>query len=451
MATDPLAKVSPGQALKIPAAAYNAFVDAAKATRGVQQHAGRDTQREQTQALTPIKNTSATTIPRFGILGINGPLFQPSDALESFKRRAAFTGGVPSDVAHMGKFVIALEPIAPGALGMACAGGLCAVQVDIPTDGRERRYADIATGSTANLKASDRGAATILWHEPGTGIKWAIVRLGGFAESRVFPVALSLVGGSQGSALIKASWTYDVADAITDEQLAMAVNPTAAPHTWRRPFVGPVSPATFGSAHVDIDGALVLDWINEMPSPMWVFPITLVQTGGLDGSPALPATWTYAVSDATSGITLGTNIDPVAPLHQWKRPPTGKMIPATHGYASLTGGGFLVIGWINELPELGALAVFPVSLVLAEFDPGSDISPTRHQYNIFDVATGAQINPVGFFVNPDVAPHQWKRPTIGRYAPATFGLAYRDASDTVIITWINEVPELEACAAAAVP
>ena len=68
MAVDPLAKVMPGQPLKIPASAYNAFVDAAKATRGVRQGATRQSEREQTTGLTSIKNTTASTIPRFGIL-----------------------------------------------------------------------------------------------------------------------------------------------------------------------------------------------------------------------------------------------------------------------------------------------------------------------------------------------------------------------------------------------
>ncbi len=322
------------------------------------------------------------------------------------------------------------------------------MQIDFPADPqgseRERRFADIADGSTANLKASDRGAATIVWKAPGTGVQWAIVRLGGFAESHLFPVKLTLAGGQQGSALIEASWVYDVADAVTDEVLASGVSPTAAPHNWRRPEVGLVAPATFGSAHFDKDGALVLDWINETPQPRWAFPILLLQSTGEQGTPSMPATWRYDVVDAISGLTLSPDTDPTANPHQWKRPAAGKVTPATFGYATLTAGGVLTIGWINEVPEVPAIHVFPVTLVLAELASGSAELPTNHMYHVFDVATGADL---GQFVNPGAPPHQWKRPDIGRYAPATFGLAYRDASDNVIITWINEVPEPEACAA----
>lgn|GEM_PF-1125223 len=445
---DPLAKVRPGQPLRIPAAAYNAFVDAAKAERGVRQDRARDTQREQTRALVPIKNTGGATIPRLGVLGVDGPMFQPSDAPESFKRRVTLTGRAPTEEDHLGRFVIALEPIPAGAVGMACGGGLCAVRVEFPEDdGRERRFADIADGVTANLKAGDQGAATILWREPGAsaGVRWAIVRLGGFGQApTVFPVALAMSGGQQGSALIQASWVYDVTDAVSGEELALGVNPTAAPHRWRRPATGPVSPATFGLARLNDDNDLELLWINETTQHMWVFPVTLSQTGGAQGTPSMPASWRYAVFDATSGLTLVTNVDPAAAPHEWRRPAAGKVTPATHGYASLSSGGLLVIGWINEVPEVHPMPAFPVSLVLAELASGGPDFPTNHMYHVFDLASGEQ---VGEFVNPGQPPHHWKRPDIGRYAPATFGLAYRNPSGDVIITWTNEAPELEACAA----
>jgi len=124
-------------------------------------------------------------------------------------------------------------------------------------------------------------------------VKWAVVRLGGQAESRQFPVALTQTIGFHGTATAPATWFYDVADAITGDMLAQTISPVAAPHTWRRPPVGPVSIATFGSTHYDVNGMLVLDWINEAPQPMWAFPIALSQTGGLDGDAAAPATWTY--------------------------------------------------------------------------------------------------------------------------------------------------------------
>jgi hypothetical protein len=83
----------------------------------------------------------------------------------------------------------------------------------------------------------------------------------------VFPVLLTQVGGSQGTDIAVASWTYDVKHGMapdTQAALLTAVNPTASPHMWRRPTVGVMIKATFGYAHYDRDGALVLGWINEV-------------------------------------------------------------------------------------------------------------------------------------------------------------------------------------------
>ncbi|MBL8747066.1 MAG: hypothetical protein JNK58_12020 [Phycisphaerae bacterium] len=447
MAGDSFKKVRPREALRIPAAAYNAFIDAARAHREGREMGSRDAGREVFRgALIPILNTTGATIPRFGILGIDAPLFDPGDAPEAFRRRVALRGVTPTAADHSGgKFVVALEPIPAGRLAVACGAGLCAARVEFPTDdGRERRFADVADGVTANLMAGDRGSASILWREPGAtaGVKWAIIRLGGASGAGVFPVRLELASGAQGSALVRASWNYDVVDALTDEVLAEVVDPLTAPHHWGRPTTGPVSPATFGTAHFNADGDIELGWINETPQPMWVFPITLVQSGGQQGTPSAPASWQYAVYDATSGFTLGTSINPVAAPHQWRRPATGKVDPATHGYASISSAGLLIIGWINEVPHLPALHAFPISLVLAELANGTATAPTSHMYHVFEVSSGVQ---VGSFVNPGVSPHQWRRPGIGRYSPATFGLAYRNAAGDVIITWTNEAPELEAC------
>ncbi len=445
---DPLAKVRMGDPLRIPAAAYNAFVDAAKSARGLRQDTARDATREQSAFLTPVKNDSGAVVPRFGILGVAAPLFDPGDAPEAFRRRAAVAGVTPTEQDHLGRFVVALEPIAPGAIGVACGAGLCAAQVDFPADGRERRCADVANGSSVKLRASDRGAATIIWKEAGTGVKWAIVRLGGESGLRLFPVVLSVSSGFQGSALQPPTWHYDVADAISGVVLAFAVNPTAAPHAWRRPAVGILTPATFGTAHFDDDGILVLDWINEVSESRWAFPVILEQTGGAQGTPSAAATWTYSVTDATRLVTVGTDVDPAASPHEWRRPPAGKVTPATFGYASLSAGGVLTVGWINELPEMPPTPVFPVALTLNTESYGDASTQTAHTYDITDAATGVPL-PGGTNQNPGLAPHHFRRPNVGRMLPATQGLAFLDeddGSDRIIVSSCNEADDRAGCA-----
>jgi hypothetical protein len=79
----------------------------------------------------------------------------------------------------------------------------------------------------------------------------------------VFPVLLETDGGAQGDEEDPASWTYTVSDAITGRVLAETVDPTAVPHRWQRPVIGPMVQATFGYAHWTADLELALGWINE--------------------------------------------------------------------------------------------------------------------------------------------------------------------------------------------
>src|SRR5690606_30869047 len=79
---------------------------------------------------------------------------------------------------------------------------------------------------------------------------------------------LAQVGGAGGDESGPATWTYDIEDPATGQTLASAVDPTDAPHRWRRPAVGAMSAATFGYAHRDASGgggSLALGWINETP------------------------------------------------------------------------------------------------------------------------------------------------------------------------------------------
>jgi hypothetical protein len=79
-----------------------------------------------------------------------------------------------------------------------------------------------------------------------------------------------------------------------------------------------------------------------------VFPVTLAQTGGAQGTNAAAASWTYTVTDTLSGASLGTGIDPVAAPHLWRRRSPGQMSVATAGLAYYTAAGVLTITWTNE-------------------------------------------------------------------------------------------------------
>ena len=262
---DTLKKVKPGDPLVIPAAAYNTFVDAAReflARQHRQAQAG--TPSGQHNCIILVRNDSGADRQRYQVLGIDWPIFDPAGDEEAFRNAPALSGVTPAEDDHAGKFVILAEPIASGRIGRAYAAGVCPVKIDVPDEDHAWRYAEIADGVTANLKVSMQGSAGILWRAGGTGVQWAVVRLGKPIPLHVFPVDLTQVGGTQGDEANPATWTYDVLDVVTGETLASGVDPAASPHKWQRPSAGYIIPATFGYAHWDADGQLVLGWINEV-------------------------------------------------------------------------------------------------------------------------------------------------------------------------------------------
>ncbi len=86
---------------------------------------------------------------------------------------------------------------------------------------------------------------------------------------------------------------------------------------------------------------------NRLNASGAVFAVTMSQTGGSDGTPSATASWSYTVTDAITGATLGTVVNPASSPHKWRRPDVGKMLVATFGHAHFNGDE-LVIGWCNE-------------------------------------------------------------------------------------------------------
>jgi hypothetical protein len=183
--SDALKKVQSGQKLQIPARAYNAFIDAAVDYRRRTAHIGQKSEPTTRQAsIVLVRNDSGSNRSRLAVLGIDAPIIDPATNDNEFKNRVALSCVAPAADTHEGKFVILAEPIAAGKIGRAYAAGVCPVQVDVDED-CEYAAAEIADGDTASLTASDDGSATILWRAGGTGVQWAVVRLGGGRSEQV--------------------------------------------------------------------------------------------------------------------------------------------------------------------------------------------------------------------------------------------------------------------------
>lgn len=131
-----------------------------------------------------IRNDTGATVARFGVLGIGGAAFDPDSQPEAFQRQIVLAGVAPNDQAHsLGRFVIALQPLAAGQVGDAVAAGVCQVKLNVADEAA--LFADIQNSDTTALKAAQIGPCAILYKQTGTGIRWAIVKHGGVGAGNV--------------------------------------------------------------------------------------------------------------------------------------------------------------------------------------------------------------------------------------------------------------------------
>ena len=118
------------------------------------------------------------------IAAITGPVLNPATDLPGFMERTALLSHLPEVPADDGQFVIFLEPVPDGDMGMAVVAGVVPVQIDVVN--AAHKYADVKHEDVSELQSRLVGAAEILWKESGTGTKWALVRLGGAVPANGF-------------------------------------------------------------------------------------------------------------------------------------------------------------------------------------------------------------------------------------------------------------------------
>jgi hypothetical protein len=177
MVGDAFKKVQPGQRLEIPAAAYNAFLDAARAAREHKQFGAEASQFFRQSGIVKVRNASGADQGRFAILGLTEPIILPADNPNEFKRQVTFEGTVPVQNVHKGKFAVLLEPVADGKIGLAVAAGVVPVRLQV-SPAQLYGYAEIIHGSTQALRNQPHGSARVLWIESsGSAERWAVVRL----------------------------------------------------------------------------------------------------------------------------------------------------------------------------------------------------------------------------------------------------------------------------------
>ena len=202
---DPLKKVLPGQELSIPAQAYNAFVDAALAHRGVEV-----TRRGRSE---PAVLTAPGPDPRaqhHGRCARSLRTRRPQRRRDRPRRPAWPTSRTRpfSTPWHPGRPRTSASspcsrsrwPAVPWATRFSPESPFPKSRSSTPRHDR----ADVDPSGGSLLVSSYYGAAEILFAESGTGTKWAVLRIGSFVSPVLKATANGAISvGSSGSVTIK--------------------------------------------------------------------------------------------------------------------------------------------------------------------------------------------------------------------------------------------------------
>lgn len=176
---DPLKKVLPGQELSIPADAYNAFIDAAMAHRGVKSvNALSSANPNARSGLVKVKNFTANPLGRFAAVGIDSFAITPGGSLQDFQNTPVLNVRAPGSIQYLGKFAVLQEPLFPTFIGDAVVSGVTVAPIAVNNAAHDRVDVDLAGGSL--LVTAFYGSGEILYVDPGSGTRWAVIRIGTF-------------------------------------------------------------------------------------------------------------------------------------------------------------------------------------------------------------------------------------------------------------------------------
>ena len=176
-----LTKVTSGQPLSIPAADYNAMIDAAIAHRGRSAPTATTApDKHRRPGTISIENKTSAALEIGEICAIGDPIFDPAG--DSFFSAIAFECIDVTDE-DCGRWCVVLEPIPVDKIGAAVADGVALARVVIQDE--EHLAADInpepGSGEGPILSSCAAGSAAILWREDVASVPeevWALVRIG---------------------------------------------------------------------------------------------------------------------------------------------------------------------------------------------------------------------------------------------------------------------------------
>ena len=175
-----LTKVTTGQKFRPKAATWNTFIDAAVYVK--QRQAGvtaKTPSRDTKSGMVLVRNATGEELSQFTVVSLGTLIITPTDNESEFRFNIpVFEAELITGENKEKPYGILQRPLKENECGPAMLGGITPAKVTIEDEEHE-----FAEPDANGLKSSNKGLARILWKEPETGEKWAVLHLGGAAAS----------------------------------------------------------------------------------------------------------------------------------------------------------------------------------------------------------------------------------------------------------------------------
>ena len=173
-------KVTAGQTFRPEAEIWNSFIDAALYAK--QRQVGitaKTPSRDTKSGLVLVRNATGQELAQFTVVVIGALIITPTDNEQEFRNNIpVFEAELVTSENNEKPYGILQKPLQQNECGPAMLGGITPAKVNIDDESHE-----FAEPDENGLKSSTSGLARILWKEPETGEKWAVIHLGGAAAS----------------------------------------------------------------------------------------------------------------------------------------------------------------------------------------------------------------------------------------------------------------------------
>ena len=220
-------KVVTGQKFKPKATTWNSFVDAAVYVKQRQSDLTSKTLRRDTRSgIVLVRNSTEEDLGQFAVIALGELIIKPEDNEPEFRANIPiFEAELITEENKDRPIVVLQKPLKENHCGAAMLSGITPVKINVENEEHEFAELDVENG----LKSSESGSMRVLWKEPETGEKWAIIQIGAstagfiyegyFAVTNVSEDETQKVKVSYGIAIINDSF-FEVQEEeieITDE------------------------------------------------------------------------------------------------------------------------------------------------------------------------------------------------------------------------------------------